>query len=189
MTSDVNVKNIDFSMPLGRANLIGIPFFLLSVAVVVLLFYAVGGLAILLRSLRFFLNPMTFIPLLIIGTVIHECLHVLGWKVFGRQPWSVFKFGFNWKTVTPYAHCQVPLEASAYRKGTVLPGLILGVLPSAAGILLQDGIVTLFGAFFLGAACGDFLSLWLMRSVHPDALVKDHPTRAGCIVLESSSEV
>lgn len=127
--------------------------------------------------------------MLVLGTIVHEGLHALGWKVFGQQAWSVFKFGINWRTVTPYAHCQVPLKASAYKIGTALPGIVLGIIPSIQGILFHDGIVTLFGAFFLGAASGDFLCLWIMRSVPPDKFVKDHPTKAGCLVMDDSIEL
>ena len=34
------------------------------------------------------------------------------------------------------------------------------------------------------AAGGDWLVLWLLRGVSPGAFVEDHPTRAGCYVLE-----
>jgi hypothetical protein len=181
-----NGNRNDFSLSLGKANLIGIPFFLISAAIVVLLFSAIWDWATLMNSLLIVLKPQNFIITIVFGTVVHEGLHALGWKVFGQQPWSVFTFGINWKTVTPYAHCQVPLKASAYRIGTALPGIVLGIFPSINGILFHDGVVTLFGAFFLGAACGDFLCLWILRSVPADTLVIDHPTRAGCLVLESS---
>jgi hypothetical protein len=46
--------------------------------------------------------------------------------------------------------------------------------------------LVLLGGLFILAAGGDFLILWSIRGVDKDALVEDHPTRAGCYVLQPS---
>jgi hypothetical protein len=80
----------------------------------------------------------------------------------------------------------VPLPASRYRVAVALPGLLLGLIPTVAGIALQSEELTLYGAIMLVGAVGDMLILWLLRSVRGDTLVLDHPTRAGFqIVLDS----
>lgn len=122
--------------------------------------------------------------LLIPGTVVHELLHAAGWIYFGKVGRDAIRFGFQWKTLTPYAHCRVPLPASAYRAGTLLPGLVLGVIPGLAGVLLGNFFLVVFGFVFTFAAGGDVLILWLLRGVSPQAMVEDHPTKAGCYVLE-----
>ncbi len=122
--------------------------------------------------------------LLIPGIVLHELLHAAGWIWFGRVRRQDVRFGFQWKTLTPYAHCTVPLRASAYRAGTLLPGLALGLIPGLLGVVLGNFFLLAFGFFFTFAAGGDFLILWLLRGVPADTLVEDHPTKAGCYVLE-----
>lgn len=122
--------------------------------------------------------------LLIPGIIVHELLHAAGWIWSGKVDRNAIRFGFQWKTLTPYAHCTVPLRASAYRAGTLLPGLVLGLIPGLVGVLLDSFFLVVFGFVFTFAAGGDFLILWLLRGVSPDALVEDHPTKAGCYVLE-----
>ena len=93
------------------------------------------------------------------------------------------RLGFQWKVLTPYAHCTVPMPARPYRIGAAVPGIALGIVPIAAATALGNGPLLAFGLFFLLAAGGDALILWLLRDVPGDRLVEDHPTRAGCYVL------
>jgi hypothetical protein len=72
-----------------------------------------------------------------------------------------------------------------YRWGAVMPGIITGFLPALVGLLTGSPAVFLIGLFFVFAAGGDLLILWLIRKVEKSALVEDHPTRAGCYVLIS----
>jgi hypothetical protein len=126
------------------------------------------------------------IGILIVGTVIHEFIHGLTWVLVGKKPWSAIKFGFQWRTFTPYTHLQEPLQVSAYRTGTWMPGFITGFLPAFYGILFGNIWLVMVGGLFICAAGGDILILWLLRGVDKNALVEDHPTRAGCYVLQPS---
>lgn len=177
----------DHSITLARANLFGIPIFLFLAAAVVIPYGLVWGWIKLFLAFNEFMNWQRFVPAIVVGTVLHEALHGVGWSFFGRKPLRVIRYGFNLRTITPYAHCPVPLPASAYRAGTLLPGVALGLLPAIAAVATGHGLTVIFSAFFLGAASGDFLCLWLMRAVPPDAQVTDHPTRAGCIVNGSAA--
>ncbi len=71
------------------------------------------------------------------------------------------------------------MRARAYRLGVVTPGIVLGVVPSVAGIITGNGWVMSFGLFFRFVAGGDFLILWLVRRVAGRALVEDHPTKVA----------
>jgi hypothetical protein len=86
--------------------------------------------------------------------------------------------------LTPYAHCNQPLEVTAYRVGTFMPGLVLGILPFVVALVSASGDWFWFSLLHTTAACGDWLVLWVIRSVKPGSLVEDHPTNAGCYVLE-----
>ena len=63
-------------------------------------------------------------------------------------------------------------------------GLLLGILPYLFSLLLADGNLFWFGLFHTSAAGGDWLILWLLRNIRAGSLVEDHPTHAGCYVLE-----
>jgi hypothetical protein len=120
----------------------------------------------------------------ILGIVVHELIHGLAWAVAGQKPFSAIKFGFQWKTLTPYAHLKEPVEVNAYRIGAFMPGFILGILAYFLGLALGDGNLLWFSLIHTAAAGGDWLILWLIRKEKAGSLVEDHPTRAGCYVLE-----
>ncbi len=116
------------------------------------------------------------------GIVVHELLHGLGWMLFGGVPRQAMRFGVKWKMLTPYAHSSESMPVRGYRWGILLPGLVLGLLPGV--LALASGSLALLGfaALFTLAAGGDFLMLWLLRAVPPQALARDHPTKVGAIV-------
>lgn len=74
-----------------------------------------------------------------------------------------------------------------YRLGTLLPGLVLGILPLLAAYLLANGALLWFGFIFTLAAGGDFLILWLLRADADPWLVEDHPSLAGCTLIAPSA--
>ena len=130
------------------------------------------------------------VPLLVFagGVLAHEALHAAAWRLAGRVPAEAVRLGFQWKALTPYAHCAVPMAAGPYRVGAAVPGVVLGLGPALLGLAVGSGAVFLFGLLFTLAAGGDALVLWLLRDVPADRLVADHPTRAGCLVLGGAGE-
>ncbi|MBE0690578.1 MAG: DUF3267 domain-containing protein [Anaerolineae bacterium] len=121
---------------------------------------------------------------MLVGIVLHEGIHALGWKFFGNLRWRDLRFGVDRKTLSPYCHARVPMSARAYRIGALLPGILTGLLPTVAGIVLEHAFLTAIGAVLLSAAIGDLIVLWVLRTIPPDAHVLDHPSNAGCYVLE-----
>lgn len=102
----------------------------------------------------------------------------------GKQSAARISYGVQWKTLTPYAHLNGPLEINAYRIGGFMPGLVLGILPYGLSLLLNNHILLWFGVIHTFAASGDWLILWLLRKHQRGTLVEDHPSRAGCYVIE-----
>jgi len=114
--------------------------------------------------------------------VIHELIHAVGWKVFGNLRWQDLTFGIDRKTLSPYCHAKVPMRANAYRIGAALPGILTGIAPAIISIVQANAPLMLLSAVMISAAVGDLLVLWVIRDVPGDALVKDHPSNAGCYV-------
>jgi len=133
------------------------------------------------------LDLAQFLLVFIIGIVLHEAIHGLTWMITARKPARAIKVGFQLKTLTPYAHCREPMPVEAYRLGTMMPGLLLGLLPVIAGLVTGNTALMLFGLLFTLAAGGDALILWLLRQVKSGQWVEDHPTEAGCYVLDNRS--
>lgn len=122
---------------------------------------------------------------LLAGIFIHELIHLLSWKIFTRFPWSTFKIGFQWKVLTPYAHCNQPMDIFPYRIGSAAPGLLLGIVPWLISLFNGNVLLFFYGLAFTTAAGGDFLILWMLRTVKPHTLVEDHPSNAGCYIYEN----
>ena len=170
----------DLSISMARANII-VAF--ISIPVAILQFVGFVGLHGI-ENLSIQWNLLALIVVLVPGVVIHELIHGISWVIFGRKPFSAVKFGFQWKTFTPYAHLKEPVEVNAYRLGAFLPGFILGILTYILSLVFGNGDLFWFSLVHTSAAGGDWLILWLIRNVRAGTQVEDHPTNAGCYVLE-----
>lgn len=118
------------------------------------------------------------------GIVLHEILHGIGWALAGGKRWREISFGFKLKSLTPYATVDGLLEAWAYRVGSALPGVILGLAPWAISLFVGHAGLHLFGVVFTVVAVGDAVVLWLLRDVPNTICVQDHPERVGCMLEE-----
>jgi hypothetical protein len=185
MNGNAGPHKTDRSVSMLWANVVSIlviiPVFLIAVP----LYGAVWGSEDLGQGFESFLQAPAIFVVFFLGIVIHEWLHGLAWRLFGDVPASAVQYGFKWKTLTPYAHATQPMSVRPYQIGTLMPGLLLGLLPLALGLLLGNGWLYAFGILFTWAASGDFLILWLLRGARPGSLVEDHPSRAGCYLIEA----
>lgn len=173
----------DLAIPMARANII-VAFIVIPVVILqFIIFTMVHGLEKMATTWNFII----LIIAVLLGVVLHELIHGIAWVIFGRKPFSAIKFGFQWKSLTPYAHLKEPVEVNAYRIGAFMPGFILGILVYILSLVLGDGNLFWFSLIHTSAAGGDWLILWLIRHVKSGTLVEDHPTNAGCYVIEPES--
>jgi hypothetical protein len=170
----------DLSISMARANIImlfiSIPLFIAQ--------FAVFLLSKDVDNIELTFNPTLLLIAIVMGIATHEFIHGFSWMIFGHKSLSVIKFGFQWKTLTPYAYLKEPIEVSAYRIGAFMPGFLLGVIPYVLSLVFGDGNLFWFGVVHTAGAGGDWLVLWLTRNVKRGTLVEDHPTHAGCYALE-----
>jgi hypothetical protein len=176
-------QKLDLSVPIERAYILMIGIALPLVAILAFVYGVTWGWDSLLTGLGLFTDIPRLVPTLIVGVPLHELIHGLTWVSLSESDMGDIKFGFQWKTLTPYAHLMVPIEANAYRWGALMPALVLGLFPYALGFWKGDGWLAVLGIFYVFAAGGDLLVLWLLRRVDRRARVEDHPSRAGCYVL------
>lgn len=127
-------------------------------------------------------TPWIIFGSLIGGILAHEFLHGVTWARFASRGFKSIRFGFIWKSMTPYCHCVEPLPSTAYKLGAFMPGLVLGIMPLAIAFFTGHVGLFLFGFSFTMAAGGDFLIIYLIRKERSDAWIQDHPSKIGCIV-------
>ena len=171
----------DLSVSMERANMVVL---FISIPVVVLQF-VIYLLVHDMEGLKPTWSTAILIIAVLLGVVIHELLHGISWVVFGLKPFLAVRFGFQWRTLTPYAHLTEPVEVNTYRLGAFLPGFVLGILTYVLNLVLGNGDLFWFSLIHTSAAGGDWLVLWLIRHVKAGMQVEDHPAQAGCYVLES----
>ncbi len=180
----------DLSISMAKANLWSFVFGLLPAFLLMYLYFRRWGTVLNVSSTRYEIltDFILFFTMLTLGSILHELIHGFSWVYFAHKPLNAIKFGFQWKTLTPYAHCREPMEVNAYRLGGVMPLLVLGILPSLIGIFIGNGWIMFFGFLFTIGAGGDMLVLWLIRNVKSGQFVEDHPTQVGCYLIETQSQ-
>jgi hypothetical protein len=174
----------DCSVSMGKANLLAIALMAPVVAALAALFIARWGWPLLNRGIADFFSLRVAVPVIIVGIFVHEAIHAIGWSLASGRPLRAIAMGFQLRSLSPYAHPRDPMLARDYRVGAAAPGLVLGILPAVVAIAFGWPVLFLVGVLFTIAAGGDALVLWLIRDVRGDKFVADHPTRAGCLVLD-----
>ena len=172
------------TISMARANLLSvgliIPIFILPS----ILFMWIWGLKRLINGLEALYNrPLILILCFALLVILHELIHGLTWQWLSGSKWEDVKYGFQWKTLTPYAHLKKPIDIRPYRWGAALPGILTGLLPLLTGLLTGSGAWLIVGMMMTAAAGGDMMILWLLRKDKAPVLVEDHPSEAGCYVL------
>jgi len=179
----------DYTVSLSKANWI-------SIALLIPLSLLFGGLYFAIWNLErldrmIYLLGLThyyllFLGIVVAGIILHELLHGITWMIAGGKKFSDIKFGYNVRAFAPYAHCRKPLDIRAYRAGAAMPGILLGILPYLVSLATGNGWLLLFGFIFSVMATGDAIILWVTKEIDAGTLVKDHPSKAGCRVIENS---
>jgi hypothetical protein len=169
---------------MGKANVLAIALMAPFAAALAALFIARWGWPLLDRGISDFFVLRVVLPVLIIGVFVHEAIHAIGWSLASGRPLRAIAMGFQLRSLSPYAHPRDPMQARAYRIGAAMPGLVLGILPAVVAIGFGWPVLLVFGLLFTIAAGGDALVLWLIRGVPGEKSVADHPTRAGCVVID-----
>ena len=175
----MNKRDVSISMSeaMAKSLVIAIPIAILQVVP----FFLLHGFPSLSNNA----NMAAYGFVLLFGILVHELIRMVAWALFAKKPLSAFKLGFQWKSLTPYAHCKEPMDIRPYRIGSFAPGLLLGILPWLISLFTGDVLFFLFGLLYTTAAGGDLLILWIIRNVKPNTLVEDHHTNAGCYIYES----
>lgn len=118
-----------------------------------------------------------------VSALLHEGIHILAMLLFAGAPLSSIRFGFRPREGVVYVHSSRPMSARAYRGVLLLPAFVQGILPIVYGSVVGSGWLVIYGYVMLVSSIGDLAILQLIRHLHVDDLVRDHPYGVGCQVL------
>ena len=189
---DQDIIKKEVTISAGKANIYALVFLIPIIIILAIPYYYIWPEQFTIEQIKGYLDARdawTYIDIaiglviLLISIITHELLHGLGWSIYAKNGRKSIKFGVNWKFLTPYCHCNEPLLLNKYRFGSVLPAIILGIIPSIIAIITGHLGLMAFGFFFTFAAGGDFLILWLLRNENSTDFVQDHPDKIGCFII------
>ena len=172
----------DLIIEISKANVF-------SVVLMIVLFVVGFGLYCLVnRSFDFpKFNLLIFLLMVVVLIVAHELIHGICWSLFTPQHFRDIEFGIMRPSFTPYCVCLVPLRKQHHLFGTVMPFVLLGLLPMLAGIFLRNPYVLFLGTMMASGAAGDLMIIRKVlgyKSIAKEVVYMDHPTEAGGVVFE-----
>lgn len=172
----------DLTIDMNKANLF---------AILLVIPFSVVGLGVYYlvhRKLDFSSISLGGVAIAILAlTVVHELIHGACWSIFTPHHFRDVAFGIMQSTFTPYCVCLVPLKKGQHVFGTVMPLILLGIVPMIVGIAIGNLGVLLVGIFMCVGAAGDILIIRMVlgyRSCANEVVYMDHPTDAGGVVFE-----
>lgn len=179
-------KMSNLTIGIVKANIVVL---LLAIPVI-----AIGVLLFVWRNPVSFLRPtsqgsLLFIILFLVLIVAHELIHGLTWSLFSEHHFKDIEFGIMKEFLTPYCTCKVPLSKGHYILGALMPGIVLGIIPTVLGILLGSSLLFWIGIVMFLSAGGDLMIVckvlaYKKQGESKEILVLDHPTQAGSMIFE-----
>ena len=184
--SQEGYKKTDLTIGIVKANLF---VFLLAIPVIaigVLLFAWSNPISLLMPTSQ---GSLLFIVLFVVLIVVHELIHGLTWSVFSEHHFKDIEFGFIKELLTPYCTCTTPLPKKHYILGALMPCIILGIIPTAIGILIGSSLLFWIGIVMILSAGGDIMIVWKVmkfkkQDESKEIFIYDHPTQAGSVIFE-----
>ncbi len=178
-------RQVSLVIGIDKANKLAIVMVLPLLAAGMALFVLLGkGAPIGFRSLK---ESLLFFAGVIILTAAHELVHGITWSIFSPNHFNDIEFGFMKETLTPYCTCRAPLGKKEYILGTIMPLIIIGIIPTAAGILMHSFMWMLLGIIMISGAAGDIMIINALMKHHSDCsdqVICDLPVQAGCMLFE-----
>ena len=132
-------------------------------------------------------NGLILIAAMLVLVVVHELLHGMTWALFTENHWKDIEFGFMKELLTPYCTCRVPLKKGAYLAGSLMPLIVLGIIPFIVSLFNGSFMLLVISLVMMLAATGDIIVSIMMLRYKSDAgevIFLDHPYKAGFVVFE-----
>ena len=183
-------RRVDLTVSIVKANVFAFLLLFPLIALGMWLFWLKNGTladGIAARSIG---GLLLFVLVMAFLVVVHELIHGLSWSFFTEHRFGDIEFGFMKQYLTPYCTCLVPLTKGQYIFGALMPLVVLGILPMAAGILTGSMPVLFMGIIMTVSAAGDMMIVWYIltyRSPAETIVYMDHPTQAGGVIFEKGN--
>lgn len=141
------------------------------------------------RNVFYFGTEIFLINLLLefVSTPIHEAIHGFGWSRFCKNGFKSIFIYLPVNLSNAYCHCSEPLIFGAYAFGTMLPFILLSIIPFAISLIFQNAILfwySIFSAF----GCGSDIKNTIISYKHKQEIFLDYPTDCGFTSYKKKAE-
>jgi hypothetical protein len=127
---------------------------------------------------------LLFLAGMIVIIILHEAIHLAGFRYIGGVPWKEMSWGVNLKLGVAYAHAKRPVTVHQMKKVLLLPFIPTGLLPIVLGIAMNLPSLSILGALLTAGCFGDLVLYQKLLRFSNDSLVIDHPTKPQFTVYE-----
>ncbi len=176
------------AIDIEKANVFAVVLLVVTAAMLLVPLCGLWGLGVVTETEFTPLGILLTVFAYFIGIVVHEVIHGLTWACYAEHGWKSISFGVMWKMLTPYCHCDEPLNRRGYMVGAMMPCVVLGVVPGVVGIAIGSLPLVVWGIVFISSAAGDIWMTWLLMKEPSDCLFLDHPSEAGFFVLDKDDK-
>ena len=176
----------DLTVSLKKGNTLGALYGLLLCVPFLVLFIMIHDFKPFETGENYTRNYLLFIVLTLVFIVVHELIHGITFSRFTKNGFKDISFGVIWKSLNPYCACKQALERNKYLTALLMPGFVLGVIPSIISLINGNAWWLYMGLLMISSAGGDIL-IGKMILEHDDkkgSLYLDHPTNIGLVVFE-----
>ncbi|WP_394137651.1 DUF3267 domain-containing protein [Cytobacillus oceanisediminis] len=159
----------------------------LTITTVVMIFGVLFLHAVLYRegAINFnFTGFLLFIAAMVVIIILHEAIHLAGFRYIAGVPWKEMSWGVNLKLGVAYAHAKRPITVQQMKKVLLLPFIPTGLLPLVLGIVMNMPALSILGALLTAGCFGDLVLYQKLLKFSNDSMVIDHPTKPQLTVYE-----
>ncbi|MDR0315990.1 MAG: DUF3267 domain-containing protein [Treponema sp.] len=114
--------------------------------------------------------------------VIHELIHGLFYSIFSKNGFKSIKFGIVPKKFILYCDCTEVLRKNHFIIGTIMPFILMGIIPAVISIFIGNVILLYWAILFIGAGCVDLAgTLKLLKEKNDSWIIFECTEMAGTI--------
>lgn len=148
-----------------------------------IIFVLIWGPITIPPSLSLLISLVKIIVVSIAISFVHEGVHILGYMIWGHLPRRHLHLIVELRRFAIY--CDAPVTVRVYRIAIFMPTIITGILPVLIAFSFNQYWFLISANLALVGCVVDWALLWKLRFIPKTALAIDHPTKAGCKILES----
>lgn len=181
----------DLIISVVKANFMGIVLVLPIMFLIEIVYYNINTSS-LFDSNSFEPADVGYFWMLFLGTyliliVVHELIHGITWAKFAKNGFKSISFGIIWKYFTPYCTCNSSMRKKEYIAGSIMPTLILGIIPAIVAIYIGNEFLLYVAQAMIISGGGDMCIIFDIlryKSSAKEIEYMDHPYEVGLVVFE-----